>query len=279
MKILCLGPAGTYGHEAATIAAKRLKRESLEIEFCQRNVDVIRRVDSEECYGVVPVENSTAGLVPDIVKDFWLEQSTDSLVCVVGEIQIAVSHNLLVHSSTRSMGEIIKVISHPQALAQCRTKLARFGLKKFEAVDSTALAARYASEPLVYPNIAAISSRFAAEFYGLKMIAECIEDSPGNSTRFHILGSDENQKPTGNDRTAVLFWIPNRPGALLSALGTMWRVNMSSIHSIPLGTPSAYAFYCEFDEHKFSDVGGEVLLGLEKLTDRLLVLGSYPKEV
>lgn len=294
MKLCALGPKGTNGHQAAVIAQKLLTTNShsawsttpLEIDFCDRNASVLEAVVNRGGFGVVPVENSTAGYVADVIKGFWLTHPHAKDVVVIGEIDLPVEHCLLVHQHVSHLHVITHVASHPQAIEQCFGSLARWVPSATRLpVASTALAAKMVSESDPPYAIAAIASSFAAKEWGLKVPLEHIEDASDNTTRFHIVanttGRFSGMPVTGNDRTAIIFETPDVSGALVAALNTIsvGGVNLSSIHSIPLGTPGRFAFYCEFNRHRLDPEGSAILTRLHTLTHRLIILGSFPQGI
>lgn len=277
--ILALGPAGTNAHEAAKRISPLFPGHP--VEFCGTNREVLERVCAGESLGVVPVENGSVGYVGEVIK-FWLSQKSPAKLKVIGELTLPIEHHLLVHSSVESIRKIKEVVSHPQALEQCMTHIRKLGVKTIP-VASTAEAARYVARSRVKTR-AAIGSAFAAQIYRLKMLHQNIEDSESNATCFHIVGYCFSH-PTGNDKTAVLFRLPGKEkkhGAIVDALLVLKeeRVNMSMIHSIPLGTIGKYAFYCEFDCHAQDEKGKKILRHLKKESrGQLLVLGSFSKEL
>ena len=287
MKIITLGPAGTYGHEATEIALGWLRSEYVNpatIGFVARNVEILNGVMQTHCLGVAPIENSTEGLVSEVIKGFWLRRADNVLraqVHVVGEVEIPIRHQLLVHPSISRTEELTAVASHTQALGQCKENLDQLGLMVRSPTNSTAAAAQSVANDPAFRTTGAIASHFAGKVYSLKVLQKNLEDFPGNATRFHIVGPAPNRKITGNDRTALLFWVPNKPRSLLNALWSigMEEVNISSIHSIPLGSRGQYAFYCEFDCHTETDVGRKILERMRTVVDRLFILGSYPQEI
>lgn len=280
MKILALGPAGTHGHEAAKIIiGQKQWHEGIEIEFCERNVEILKGVEQERCLGIAPIENTTAGLVTEVIKGYWMKQQLPPTIRVIAELTLPIEHHLLVHPSVQSLEQITDVVSHPQALQQCASNLDKLGIKRRRPSQSTAAAAAEITSLDSYKAHAALASRFAAEVYNLKVIQEHIEDIRGNQTRFHVLGH-ESVAPTGNDRTALLFRVIDKPRSLLNAL---WAIsaddaNMSSIHSIPLGLKGHYAFYCEFDCHLETPKGQGILNRLRTVADNIIVLGSFPQD-
>lgn len=291
MKLYALGPKGTNGHHVAQIAIDSFKQHHpyicypylnrpINLEFSQRNQDVLSVVCAEGHLGVVPIENSEEGLVSDVIKGFWLSSQDVARVCVIGEIELPIQHCLLAHPDADVAG-ITQVMSHPQALGQCSTYLDTYlpSCNRIP-VSSTAQAARMVSESK-YPHTSiAIASLFAAEVYGLKIVVQGVENTPHNATRFHIVAPAKGAMSVElHNRTALIFETPDVSGALVAALNTIsvGGVNLSSIHSISLGTPGRFAFYCEFDRHQNDLVGSAILTRLKTLTNRLIVLGSFPQ--
>lgn len=274
MKVAVLGPRGTNTHE---VARRKVNVREEDVVFCKRNEHIMERCRDEGYRGVVPIENSSEGYVREVVR-FWLEHMEVLLpFSVVGETCWPISHALLLAREAKGDVSRIKVVrSHPQALGQCSKLIAELGVRT-EAALSTAEAARELSEN-PSPETAVIASVFAAQEYGLTVACRDIQDYPNNATKFHVLGTE--LKPvTGNDKTTLLFEVPNRALSLASVLvpiGTLGG-NLSSIHSIPLGDMGRFAFYVEMNLHKDSDEGRKALACLETLCVRVKVLGSYPQ--
>jgi prephenate dehydratase len=285
MKLYCLGPKGTNGHEAA-LRVKPMLRTGIDttIEFCDRNEEILLRAAEDQCCGVVPIENSTAGLVSEVVR-YWLNLNLfKRKLWAVGEIQLPIEHHLLVQQNIHDSSELNFVYSHPQAIAQCSKRLTQLNLQNRTVPEkSTANAAEHVSINADVPaRVAALASRLAAETYGLKILVENMQDSSDNATRFHVVGPWM-PRQSGCDRTAMIF-MPiesEKSGVLANALWAIAasHVNMSSIHSIPLGQPGKYGFYCEFDCHVESDEGVRIVRRLETLTEKIIVLGSYPRTI
>lgn len=286
MKIYALGPKGTNGHQVAEIASRLLQKHpynftgSLDIQFCDRNVDVFGAVIKHGDFGVVPIENSSEGLVGEVVKGFWLKNQTPKAVSVIAEINLPVRHCSLRHPKAVVLSEGVQVFSHSQAFGQCAEYLCQHNRYNQIPVSSTALAARMVAESKPPHDCMAIASLFAGKMYGLVTADVDIHDSPDNTTRFHVISRTEYLiTPESSSRTAIIFETPDVPGALVSVLNTIsgGGVNLSSIHSIPLGVPGKFAFYCEFDRHFFSREGSAILNRLNTLVSRLIVLGSFPQ--
>lgn len=268
-----LGPEGTNSHEAAITFTRHLP--GVEIVFRERNIDALRSASADGSYAVVPIENASAGLVNEVVKGFWLEQGDRCPLHVIREVTFPISHHLLVRNDAAPLHEIRTVVSHPQALAQCGECIDERGWITLPAA-STAEAARLLASDVARRDATAIASRFAAERYGLNILREHIEDSPGNATRFHLVGPN-GAPPSGHDKTIVVFQLPDVPGALLRVLQIIGGVgvNMSSLHSIPLGSPGDVAFYCELDCHADDERGRPIIAGISTFVPSLRILGAY----
>lgn len=284
MKLFVLGPAGTNGHEVA----KRMvlskpgdwSFDQIDLEFCVTNVEILKSAQHQAGLGVVPIENSTAGLVGDVIKGYWLKQPKRPLLSVIGEFQLPVEHYLLVRQNISHVSQLTAVMSHQQALDQCSGNLTRLGINVRIPAKSTAGAARDVATDDRLATTGALASRFAADTYGLKILEPSLEDYSDNATRFHVV-SGSLTNPTGCDRTAIIFWVPNKPNALVSALLciSMGGINMTSTHSIPLGSPGEFAFYVEFECHQNDSDGRGVFSRLRTITHEIMVLGSFPRNI
>jgi chorismate mutase/prephenate dehydratase len=264
--VACLGPEASFSHLAALARFGRSSPIVLEKTIGQ----VFDQLEKGKVsFGLVPFENSLEGSVK-----MTLDRMISTPLKVRAEVFLRVSHCLM----SRGQGtEIKKVYSHPQALAQCREWLAR-NLPHAEAVatDSTATAALRVRED---PDGAAIASSLAAKVYGLNLLAEGIEDHPMNITRFLVLGNGES-RPTGRDKTSILFGTPHVPGALHGTLGPFAKagINLLRIESYPLRERVwEYLFFADFGGHLQDKKVRDCLRKVEKKTVFLKVLGSYPK--
>lgn len=285
MKVFALGPVGTNGHEAACIAlykSKVVKPETAieQIQLCRSHDEVFERAIDEKGYAVVPVENSISGLVEDTVHGFWLRCGLQPAITVIGEVSLSIEHVLVTRYTMQYTGTIggnTPVLSHPQALNQCRSGLQRLGLTNLVPTRSTAEAGALVAHDDEHAHSAALLSPFAAQKYELKVQYSHMEDKSGNTTRFHILGHHE--WPVGDDcKTALVFWTENKPRAMTNAV---WAISaegadMSSFHSLSLGRPGHFAFYVEFNEHLRTTEGTRIMNRLKTVTSRILRLGSFP---
>jgi chorismate mutase/prephenate dehydratase len=269
LSVAFLGPRATFTHLAC------LKHFGESAQFvAQINLsDVFDAVDRGLAdFGVVPIENSSEGIVSNTL-DLFVEYNL--LVC--GEILVEVAHDVL--SVTGDIDHVRKVYSHPHAIAQCRGWLER-NLRSVPVfdVESTARAAELAADD---PAAAAIASEAAAKIYGLKTIRKRIQDNTNNFTRFIILGKQASA-PTGNDKTSVLFSARDEVGALYLMLEPFYRhnVNLTKIESRPVKKKAwEYLFFIDMTGHV---ADGPVARALEELKARsqyMKILGSYPRAI
>jgi chorismate mutase/prephenate dehydratase len=220
---------------------------------------------------VVPVENSLEGIISR-VYDLLL----DSSLKVCGETEVRVIH-CLIASPGAGLDTIKKVYSHPQALGQCRSFLKHLGCELVPTYDTAGSVKMIKEKGL--SDSAAIASARAAEIYGMKVLAQEIEDNPNNFTRFFVMAK-EDAPPTGDDKTSIIFSTKNRPGALYAFLGEFARrdINLTKLESRPTRLkPWQYNFYLDFDGHRTGQAAREALEWLDKTSHFVKVLGSYPR--
>ncbi len=218
-------------------------------------------------YGIVPLENSTDGRISDTLKMF-----SRVAVRVNGEVNLKIHHNLLASGPRAGLK---RVCSKPQALSQCRGWLAEH-LPSVELVEtsSTTVAAEMASKDA---TIGAIASREAGVHYGLEIAAANIEDNQNNVTRFAVLGQQAGPR-TGDDKTALLFQLNHKPGALADILAVFKRgkLNLTWIESFPLHEKNnEYFFFAELQGHEGDLKVRKAVTAITKKTQVLKVLGSY----
>ncbi|MFN2589400.1 MAG: prephenate dehydratase [Actinomycetota bacterium] len=222
-------------------------------------------------YGLVPLENSQAGSINETY-----DLLARGEVHVVGEVFLQVDHALLALPGTR-LADVRRVLSHPQALAQCDEYLASLNVDVVPVYD-TAGAAKHVAED-GGPGDAAVASQRAAELYGLTVLAAAIQTYPSNLTRFAAISSSN--EPLGPpDKTSLLFQLANRPGALYQCLGplALRGLNMSKLESRPLGqTPWQYRFYLDVDVASDDPAFLEALGEIGEDVRSLQILGSYPR--
>jgi chorismate mutase/prephenate dehydratase len=225
-------------------------------------------------FGVVPIENSTEGTV-----NHTLDRFIASPLTICGEVELRIHHSIMGKMS--SLGRIVRICSHPQALAQCRVWLdAHLPDVERVPVSSNAEGARRARDE---QGTAAIAGETAAEVYGLKILAAEIEDRPDNTTRFFVLGR-KLFTPSGDDRTTLLVSIghTDSPGALQRLLQPLadHRVSMTRIESRPSHKKKwDYVFFIDIEGHADDKHVAEALAELKKRASLFRILGSYPRAV
>ena len=262
-----LGPAGTYTHIASIL------KFGQSTDFLPANTipDVFSAVEHKEAsYGVVPVENSTEGIVSHTLDMFLL---SDLRICA--EIYAPISHNLL--SCSNELSQIKRVYSRAIAIAQCRNWLAAH-LPDVEIIEvsSTTKAAKMCKD---CPTSAAVASSLAAKEYGLNVVSEAIEDNPHNRTRFLVVGR-ATPGPSGKDKTSIVFSVPHKAGSLYHALKVFDSegINLSMIESRPTKQlPWEYIFFVDCQGHEKDDSVQRALAELSEMTMFARVLGSYPE--
>jgi chorismate mutase/prephenate dehydratase len=266
LRVAYLGPQFSFTHLAA-IERFGQSGDLIPVNTIASVFEEVNRGHAE--YGIVPIENTTDGRIVDTLDMF-----TRLPLRICGEVQMAVHLNLL---SRSPRSEVVEIYSKPQALSQCRDWLARnMPRAHLHEVTSTSTAAQLARDK---PGAAAIASRQAAVQYDLQVLADSIEDNTHNVTRFAIIG-DEDTRPTGKDRTALLLQIPHTPGSLADALQAFkkGKINLTWIESFPLRGPEAgYLFFLDFEGHVKDSPVKRALAELESKAVRMEVLGSYPR--
>ena len=266
LKVGFLGPEATFSHQAAI----SIFGNSAEFRPFRTFEDVFGSVEKGHCHqGIIPVENSLEGSVSGV----WdLFNKFDLKIC--GEYYHRIRLSLM--AQNRDLSGIRIVYSHPMPLAQCRLWLkSHLPDVSFESVESTSLAAKMANDD---PNGAALGSRFLAETLGLKLLKEDIEDEPHNVTRFLVVGNGE-PRPTGNDKTTLLFFLGHRPGALAEVLSVLAQreINVCRIESRPMRMRSwEYLFFVDLEGHRNDLDLTDAMAEMKTLCVFMKWLGSYP---
>ncbi len=266
LTIAFLGPPGTFSHQAAVMKFG----SSSVLDPCDAIPEIFTRVERGVCdYGVVPVENSLAGVIPETLDTFL-----QTNVRVVSELFVPIVHNLA--TRCKKLEDIQVLYTHAQPLAQSRQWL-RAHLPNVEIVEvgSTVRAAEAARDQ---EDAAALCPAMAAEITGLPILVEHTEDNPSNRTRFLVLGYNE-PEPTGRDKTSLMFSVHHRAGALFRAMAAFekYDVNLTMIESRPARVAVwEYVFYVDVQGHVKDDNVARALRQLKEHTLFLTVLGSYP---
>ncbi len=269
-KIAFQGEPGAYS-EAALL--EYFKSGALPVGL-SRFEDVFEVVEQEKCdLGFIPIENSLAGSIHrnyDLLREHQLH--------IVGETTLRVRHCLIAAPGAQQ-SQIRKVISHPQALDQCRVSLNRWPSIEIEPVYDTAGAVKQLAESRD-PSVAAIASHRAAEIYGMQILAEGIEDDAANYTRFLVL-SRFPVDPGTDAKTSIVLSLVNEPGSLFKALSVfaLRDINLTKLESRPLiGQPGNYLFYIDFAGSTSDEKVKRALNHLQEYASFLRVLGSYPRK-
>ncbi len=274
LKVGFLGPEGTFSQQAVYKhfghSAKALPLATVEEVF-----DEVAAGHAD--FGVVPVENSGTGTIQSTLDLFLASNQSASPLMICGEVELRVHQYLL--SRTGHIEDIERVYSHALSLAQCKSWL-RQNLPKVEkhAVVSNAEAARRARNA---DDAAAIAGENAAHAYGLKVVAGPIEDRADNTTRFLVIGR-ASFPSSGNDRTSLLVFIRDQPGALYKILEPLARraISMNRIESRPAhGKLWQYAFFIDVSGHADESPLKDALAEIDKYAGDVRVLGSYPLAV
>jgi chorismate mutase/prephenate dehydratase len=262
-----LGPEGTFAHLAA------VKRFGKKVVY--NPYDSIREVfDAVERgvanYGVVPVENSIEGVV-----NYTLDMFFESNLKICSEIIMDIHHDLLTYYPKN---KIERIYSNPQVFAQCRNWLSKNLPKaKLVPVVSTARATFEAKKD---PCGACIGSKILASLYNLRIVTSNIQDAPSNITRFLVI-SKEDSKPSGEDKTSIIFSVKDRVGALHDALYPFKKfgINLTKIESRPSKRKAwEYYFFVDFQGHRTEPQIQKTLKELAKICNFVKILGSYSKE-
>jgi chorismate mutase/prephenate dehydratase len=263
--IAFLGPEATNTHIAARRAFGRSPRFISYLSIS----DIFLAVEKLWAhYGVVPIENSTGGVI-----HATLDELMSSNLSICAELYVPIRHSLLCKGKRE---KIKKICTHPQILMQCRVWLRENmpGVPT-EEVPSSAEGAKLARKD---PSIATIATQMAAEIYELPVLEQGIEDQKDNITRFLVIGH-QSPRPSGHDRTSIMFSIKDEPGALYHLLKPFSdkRINMTKIESRPTRLRAwDYIFFVDIEGHISQPEIVRVVDDLRKHCTQLRVLGSYP---
>lgn len=265
LTVAYLGPEATFTHQAA------IRRFGSSLRYSSQTTiaDVFTEVSKNRAdYGVVPVENSTEGVVTHTLDMF-----VDSELMIVAQIVLPVQHCLL---SKCRRSQVKKLYAHPQSLGQCRGWV-QTNLPRVEIIEtsSNARSAEFAARE---KEAAAIAGVLASEKYGVPILEFDIQDNAANATRFLVLGR-QCSPPTGNDRSSLMFSIADRVGALYRALAPFrrFRINMTKIESRPSKRKAwEYFFFVDCDGHMNDQKVAKAIALLGEHCSYVKVLGSYP---
>jgi chorismate mutase/prephenate dehydratase len=219
---------------------------------------------------VLPIENSTAGSVKKVY-----ELMINHKFHIVRSARLKIDHNLLVNKGVK-LSEIKEIISHEQAINQCAAFLKRLPSVKVTVVANTAVAAKSVAESTRL-DLAALSSRFCAELYGLDALESSVQDMGNNYTRFICISKSPEVYP-GADKISLMLVTPNKPGELYRVLSCFnaLGINMNKLESSPIPERDFESmFYFDFTVSVYSDALKKLLCELEARSERFRLLGAY----
>lgn len=268
-RVAYLGPPGTFSEEAAFLhdpAAQLVPRPTIRAVAA-----AVEAGQADE--GVVPIENSLEGPVTDTLD--LLIHETKLRICK--ELVLPIVQCLLAKPGA-AIGDVRVVFSIPQALGQCRRFLDE-RLSKAQAVAALSTVAGVEQMRAYEGPAAAIAPKRAAALYGVRVLAEAIQDNAENVTRFVVL-ADHDGQPTGDDKTSIAFYLEDRPGTLYRVIKEFAErgINLSKIESRPAKQSlGKYVFLVDFNRHREDPVAQDVLQAIAPHTSLLKVFGSYPR--
>lgn len=263
--VVCCGVEGAFAQQAC----EKLFRNS-GMMYVQDFEHVFTAIEKGLCeYGVLPIENSTAGSV---------KQVYDAMIAhdfhIVRSVRLAIRHNLLALPGAK-LSDIREVVSHEQALRQCDGFLQSLGVK-LTVCENTAAAAELVAKS-GRSDLACISSRACAELYGLACLSEDVQDNANNHTRFICITKNLEIYP-GADKTTLMMVLPNRPGSLYKVLARLYAlgINLIKLESRPIPTRDfEFMFYLDLDTSIYSDDFARLLAELDGMCEQFQYLGSY----
>ncbi len=268
--VACQGVEGAY----AQIAADKLFRDA-RISYVKSFEGVFSAIASGFCqYGVLPLENSTAGSV-NRIYDLMMEYNFS----IVRSVRLKVDHNLMVRPGVKK-ADIREVFSHEQAIAQCAGFLKSLPGVKVTVCENTAVAAKRVAES-DRRDIAALSSHACGALYGLDTLAADVQDKGNNYTRFICIGKEPEIFP-GADRTSVMLTLSHRPGSLYRIMSriTALGINLTKLESRPLPDRDfEFMFYFDLETSVYSPRFVQLLGDLEEMSETFRYLGSYSEIV
>ena len=268
--VACQGVEGAYSQ----IAAEKLFAMP-DIMYCNHFKAVFSAIESGLCqYGVLPLENSTAGSVTSIY-DLMMEHNFS----IVRSARLKVDHNLLAKKGTK-IADIKEIYSHEQAINQCQEFLKTLPGVKVTVCENTAVAAKLVAES-DRADAAALSSRSCAELYGLSTLASGVQDQGNNYTRFICIAKNLEIYP-GADRTSIMLTVPHKPGSLYRVLARInaLGLNLNKLESRPIPERDfEFMFYFDLDTSVYSPQFIQLMNELDTLCEHFEYLGSYTEIV
>ena len=268
--VACQGIEGAF----AQIACEKMFKNPFIMYF--KNFDgVFSAIEKGLCqYGILPIENSTAGSVKK-VYDLMIHHNFS----IVRSFRLKIDHNLLANRNSK-LEDITEIYSHEQAINQCADFLRTLPNVRIIPVENTAVAAEMVSKS-GRTDVAAISSRSCEELYGLKSLADSIQDKGNNKTRFICISKNLEIYP-GSDKTSIMMVLPHRPGALYKVLARMYvlGINVIKLESRPIPERDfEFMFYFDLETSIYSEEFVQLMCELDDLCEEFKYLGSYTEVV
>ena len=268
--VACQGVEGAYSQQACD---KLFQHPS--VFFCATFDKVFAAIEQGLCqYGVLPLENSTAGSV-NAVYDLMQKHNFS----IVRSVRLRVDHSLLALPGTK-LSDIREIVSHGQALEQCSEFLKQLPNVTVTRCENTAAAARMVAES-GRKDLAAIASNACAEIYGLQSLQDRVQNEHGNYTRFICIAAKPEVYP-GADRTSLLVTLANEPGSLYQVLARIYGcgINLTKLESRPIpGSDDTFRFYFDLEASVYSPELPKLLGELESVCEHVCYLGSYSETV
>ncbi len=268
--VACQGVEGAYSQ----IACEKIFKAPMIMYF--KNFDgVFNAIEQGLCqYGILPIENSTAGSVKK-VYDLMIHHNFS----IVRTFRMKVDHNLIAKPGTK-LSDIKEIYSHEQAISQCGDFLKTIPGVKVIPVENTAVAAEIVAKS-DRMDIAAIASHACEELYGLKSLADSVQDEGNNRTRFICISKNLEIYP-GADKTSIMMILPHKPGALYKVLARMYvlGINVIKLESRPLPDKDfEFMFYFDLETSIYSEEFVQLMCELDDLCEEFKYLGSYTEVV
>ncbi len=268
--VACQGIEGAYSQ----LASEKLFALP-NIMYCNTFESVFSAIDSGLCkYGVLPLENSTAGSI-NMIYDLM----TRYRFYIVRSTRLKIDHNLLAKKGA-SLKDIKEIYSHEQALNQCGVFLKSLGSIKLTACENTAIAAQLVADS-PRQDVAALSSRYCAELYGLDCLSDSVQDKGNNYTRFITISKDLEIYP-GADKTSIMLSIPHKPGSLYRVLSRFYAlgINLIKLESRPIPDRDfEFMFYFDLETPVYSPEFIRLINELDGVCEEFRYLGSYSEIV
>jgi chorismate mutase/prephenate dehydratase len=264
--VACQGVEGAYSQIACDSIFK-----APTILYFNTFEHVFKAVESGMCqYGVLPIENSTAGSV-NAIYDLMTKHNFS----IVRSARLKVNHNLLTKHGVKK-GEIKEIFSHQQAISQCAGYLSTLKGVKVTVVENTALAAQMVAQS-DRRDVAALSSRFCGELYGLNLLEQNVQDQDNNYTRFICISKNPEIYP-GADRTSLMMTLPHKPGSLYNVLSKFYAlgINLRKLESRPLPDREfEFMFYFDLECSVYAPEMERIFRDLEEESEHFRYLGTY----